>query len=194
MRFEKMAIPEVVLLTPKMWEDERGYFREVFRQNLFEDVVGAFAFVQDNEACSVSEGTIRGLHFQVEPKAQGKLVSCLSGAILDVAVDLRSGSPSYGRHVSAKLTADNGCRLWVPPGFAHGYCTLEPATKVGYSVTEYYDAHHDRGLAFDDPALGIAWPVSRKTAVLSPKDVRQPGFAELGSVFTYRPAAAPVAL
>jgi len=128
------------------------------------------------------------LHFQLEPRAQGKLVSCIQGAILDVAVDIRSGSPTYGRHVAAELTADNGRLLWVPPGFAHGFCTLVPDTKVSYKVTDYYSPEHDRGLAYNDPKLAIAWPATIGKATLSDKDRRQPTLGELGAMFTFSPA------
>jgi len=185
MQFERLDIPDVILITPKKFGDERGYFMESFRKSLFEEAVGNFDFVQDNQSLSADAGTIRGLHFQLEPKAQGKLVSCVTGAILDVAVDIRTGSPTYGHHVTAELTPDNGQMLWVPAGFAHGFCTLEANTKVSYKVTEYYSPEHDRGLAYDDPEIGINWPIASGKAVLSAKDRRQPKLAELGAVFTY---------
>jgi dTDP-4-dehydrorhamnose 3,5-epimerase len=158
---------------------------ESFRKSLFEEAVGNFDFVQDNQSLSADAGTIRGLHFQLEPKAQGKLVSCVVGSILDVAVDIRTGSPTYAHHVTAELTADNGRMLWVPPGFAHAFCTLEANTKVSYKVTDYYSPEHDRGLAYDDPEIGINWPIPISKAVLSAKDRRQPRLAELGALFTY---------
>ena len=185
MQFERLDIPDVILITPKKFGDERGYFMESFRKSLFEEAVGNFDFVQDNQSLSADAGTIRGLHFQLEPKAQGKLVSCVTGAILDVAVDIRTGSPTYGHHVTAELTRDNGQMLWVPAGFAHGFCTLEANTKVSYKVTEYYSPEHDRGLAYDDPEIGINWPIASGKAVLSAKDRRQPTLAELGAVLTY---------
>ncbi|MBO3762217.1 dTDP-4-dehydrorhamnose 3,5-epimerase [Ciceribacter sp. L1K22] len=189
MQFERLEIPEVVLLTPKKFGDARGYFMETFRKSLFEEMVGPFEFVQDNQSLSADPGTIRGLHFQLEPRAQGKLVSCIAGAILDVAVDIRVGSPTYGRHVGAELSAENGCMLWVPPGFAHGFCTLQPDTKVSYKVTDYYSPEHDRGLAFDDPDLAIAWPVAPDKAVLSAKDNQQPKLRDLETAFTFSSAA-----
>ncbi|MES5048092.1 dTDP-4-dehydrorhamnose 3,5-epimerase [Rhizobium nepotum] len=185
MHFERLDIPELVLITPKKFGDERGYFMESFRKSLFAEAVGNFDFVQDNQSLSADAGTIRGLHFQLEPKAQGKLVSCIVGSILDVAVDIRTGSPTYARHVTAELTADNGRMLWVPPGFAHAFCTLEANTKVSYKVTDYYSPEHDRGLAYDDPEIGINWPIPISKAVLSAKDRRQPRLAELGALFTY---------
>ena len=185
MQFERLDIPDVILITPKKFGDERGYFMESFRKSLFEEAVGNFDFVQDNQSLSADAGTIRGLHFQLEPKAQGKLVSCVTGAILDVAVDIRTGSPTYGHHVTAELTPDNGQMLWVPAGFAHGFCTLEANSKVSYKVTEYYSPEHDRGLAYDDPEIGINGPIASGKAVLSAKDRRQPKLAELGAMFTY---------
>lgn len=185
MLFERLDIPEVILITPKKFGDERGYFVECFRKSLFEEAVGNFDFVQDNQSLSADAGTIRGLHFQLDPKAQGKLVSCIMGAVLDVAVDIRTGSPTYGHHVTAELTAENGRMLWVPPGFAHAFCTLETNTKVSYKVTNYYSPEHDRGLAYDDPEIGINWPIPTSKAVLSAKDRRQPRLAELGTVFIY---------
>ncbi len=187
MNFESLPIPAIVLVSPKKFGDARGYFMETFRQSLFEEKVGSFSFVQDNQSLSADAGTIRGLHFQLEPRAQGKLVRCISGAILDVAVDIRVGSPTYGRHVSAELTAENGRQLWVPPGFAHGFCTLLPNTEVSYKVTDYYSPEHDRGLLWNDPALGIEWPVDAGKAVLSAKDLVQPALADLAESFRYKP-------
>lgn len=183
--FERFDIPDVLLIKPKKFGDARGYFMETFRQSLFEEQAGPVRFVQDNQSLSADVGTVRGLHFQLLPCAQGKLVSCVAGAIFDVAVDIRAGSPTYGKHVSAELTDENGYQLWVPPGFAHGFCTLEPMTKVSYKVTDYYSAEHDRGMRWDDPELGIAWPVAAESAALSAKDRNQPDFLSLGEYFTY---------
>lgn len=185
MNFEKLDIPDVVVIEPKKFGDSRGYFMETFRQALFAEHVGDFAFVQDNQSLSAEVGTVRGLHFQLDPMAQGKLVRCIAGALLDVAVDIRSGSPTYGKHVAVELTAENGKQLWVPPGFAHGFCTLAPNTEISYKVTNYYSAEHDRGLLWSDPALGIDWPVDLERAALSEKDKRQPSLADLGAVFSY---------
>jgi dTDP-4-dehydrorhamnose 3,5-epimerase len=128
---------------------------------------------------------VRGLHFQLPPKAQGKLVSCTVGALLDVAVDIRQGSLTYGQYVSAELTAENGEQLWVPAGFAHGFCTLVPDTIISYKVTDYYSPEHDRGLLWNDPAIGIDWPVSGESAILSDKDKRQPVLADLPASFVF---------
>jgi dTDP-4-dehydrorhamnose 3,5-epimerase len=183
--FEKLTIPGVVLIKPKKFGDTRGYFMETFRQSLFEQEVGNYSFVQDNQSLSADVGTIRGLHFQLAPRAQGKLVRCIAGSILDVAVDMRIGSPTYGQFVSAELTSENGHQLWVPPGFAHGFCTLAPSTEVSYKVTDYYSPDHDRGLLWSDPVIGIDWPVDVSKAVLSAKDTVQPVLADLKGGFVY---------
>jgi len=185
MEFVETGLPGVVKVVPKRFGDARGFFSELFRADLFTAAVGDVGFVQDNMSLSAEVGTIRGLHFQSHPTPQGKLIRCLAGAILDVAVDIRTGSPTYGRHVAVELTPENGAWLWVPVGFAHGFCTLKPDTAVLYKVTNYYDAACDKGVAFDDPAIGIAWPVDPSAAVLSDKDRRQPKLADLPAYFQY---------
>ncbi|MDR6192723.1 dTDP-4-dehydrorhamnose 3,5-epimerase [Agrobacterium pusense] len=185
MEFEKLMIEEVQLITPKKIGDDRGYFMENFRHDLFRDHLGDYTFVQENQSLSAKRCTVRGLHYQREPKAQGKLVRCVAGAIFDVAVDIRTGSPTYGRHVSAELSQENGQLLWIPPGFAHGFCTLRDNSIVCYKTTDYYSAAHDSGLCWDDPDLAIGWPVDISKAILSDKDRVQPYFAELdGNVFS----------
>lgn len=179
MQFLRLAIEEVLMVTPKRIGDDRGYFMETFRQSLFAEQAGDFAFVQDNQSLSADRGTVRGLHFQREPRAQGKLVRCIAGAILDVAVDIRPGSATFGQHVAAELSEANGRLLWIPPGFAHGFCTLTDNTVVSYKVTDYYSPDHDRGLLWNDPALAIDWPVDGGAATLSDKDRRQPRLADL---------------
>lgn len=174
-----------VLLVPIRHGDARGYFSETFRQDFFDKAVTPISFVQDNESLSAETGTVRGLHFQLNPKAQGKLVRCIAGAIVDVVVDIRQGSPTYGQHVRAELSAENGQQLWVPAGFAHGFCTLAPNTVVTYKVTEYHSPQHDRGLRWNDPALGIDWPVGEGKAVLSAKDTAQPLLSQLDANFFY---------
>jgi dTDP-4-dehydrorhamnose 3,5-epimerase len=186
MEFERLGVPDVLLVKPRKFGDHRGYFMETFRENLFEEHAGANHFVQDNRSFSAQVGTVRGLHFQVPPRAQGKLVSCTGGALLDVAVDIRQGSPTFGKAVSAELTAENGHQLWVPPGFAHGFCTLVPDTTISYKVTDYYSPEHDRGLLWNDPALGIDWPLGAEGAVLSDKDKAQPRLSDLLVAFVYR--------
>lgn len=187
MEVQSFDIPGVKLLVPRHIGDERGYFAETFRADIFADNCGDVTFVQDNESLSVKEGTVRGLHFQSEPYAQGKLVRCTAGALFDVAVDIRHGSPTFGKWVSETLTPDNGKQLWVPPGFAHGFCTLVRDTVIAYKVTGgYYSAECDKGFRWDDPAIGIAWPDVADPATLSPKDQRQPALAELPEYFPWR--------
>ncbi|TWD57306.1 dTDP-4-dehydrorhamnose 3,5-epimerase [Agrobacterium vitis] len=186
MQFETTKISGVFLITPKRFGDARGYFVETFRENLFQREVGDFHFVQDNQSFSAEVGTVRGLHFQLNPKAQGKLVSCAAGGLLDVAVDIRKGSPTYGQFVTAELSQENGCQLWVPPGFAHGFCTLKPNTVISYKVTDYYSPENDRGLLWNDPAIGIDWPVVEGQAILSDKDQKQPKLSDLDANFVYQ--------
>ncbi len=185
MQIIETALPEVKILTPKRFGDARGYFAETYSAKRMDDAGIFHPFIQDNLSHSASRGTIRGLHFQGPPSAQTKLVSCLAGAILDVAVDLRVGSPRFGQHVAVELSAQNGCQLLVPRGFAHGFCTLADQTLVAYKVDAYYDASVDFSLAFDDPALAIAWPITRAKAVLSDKDSRAPTLADLPRVFSF---------
>lgn len=185
MQVDRLSIADVVLIRPRRFGDERGYFAETFSTRAFGEKVATVAFVQDNEALSATAGTVRGLHFQREPAAQGKLIRVIRGAILDIAVDIRTGSPSFGRAVSARLDGAEGAQLWVPPGFAHGYCTLEPDTLVAYKVTEFYSPAHDGGILWNDPALGIDWMLPAGGAVLSDKDVNLPRLAELPPVFHY---------
>jgi len=189
MKFERLAIPSVFKITPARFGDARGYFSEVFKDQLFRDSVEDVGFVQDNQSLSATVGTVRGLHFQLAPFAQGKLVRCIAGAIFDVAVDIRVGSPTFGKWVGAELSADNGEQLWIPTGFAHGFATLQPDTVIHYKVTAPYSAAHDRGLFWDDPAIGIDWPVAPGEAVLSDKDKIQPKLSELQPGFVYNSTA-----
>jgi dTDP-4-dehydrorhamnose 3,5-epimerase len=187
MQLETRDLPGVMLLTPRRHGDERGYFAETFRADLFAAEVGAFPFVQDNESLSRRAGTIRGLHFQSEPHAQGKLVRCTAGALFDVAVDIRVGSPTFGQWMGEELTPENGKQLWIPPGFAHGFCTLVPDTVISYKVTGgYYNAECDKGVAWDDPAIGIQWPDVADAATLSAKDRQQPLLGDLPSYFHWQ--------
>lgn len=183
MEFRKFDIEGPALVMPRRIGDERGWFSEEFRVDAFKREVADVDFVQHNRSYSRPKGTLRGLHFQLDPRAQGKLVRCPRGRILDVAVDLRSSSPTFGQHVAAELTGENGHQLWVPAGFAHGFCTLEEDCEVAYLVTDYYSPDHDRGLLWNDPALGIEWPAAEADAMLSPKDRTQPRLADLGVVF-----------
>lgn len=179
------AIPEIKEIRPVRHRDPRGFFSEIFREALLREHGIDVPFVQENHSLSVDRGVVRGLHFQIPPEGQAKLVRVAAGAILDVAVDIRRGSPSYGRHVAVALSAAVGNQLFVPDGFAHGFCTLEPNSEVVYKVSRYYSPAHDTGLAWDDPELGIAWPVSGGEALLSDKDRRHPVLAELPAYFRY---------
>ena len=178
-----LPLPGPLLLEVRRFADTRGVFSETYNRRDFATVGVAEEFVQDNWSLSERVDTIRGLHFQRPPHAQGKLVRVLRRRILDVAVDMRRSSRQLGRHVAVELGAGDGRMLYVPPGFAHGFCTLEPMTEVAYKVTVDYAPESDGGIAWDDPDLGIEWPVSRNDAVLSDKDSRLPRFAELPLVF-----------
>lgn len=174
----------VYIIEPKRFGDDRGFFSETFRQNVFTEQTGADAdFVQDNFSYSKHRGTIRGLHYQAPPFAQGKLVRCSRGEIVDVAVDTRPGSSTFGKHVSAVLSAENGHQLWVPPGFLHGFSTLVDDTEVAYKVTNYYSGAHDGNVLWNDPALGIDWGIADNEAVLSDKDKIAPLFADWNNPF-----------
>lgn len=177
------AIPDVKVLLPKAFGDARGTFSETWNAARFAEHGIKLNFVQDNQSWSAPAGTVRGLHFQSAPRAQDKLVRVLRGRILDVAVDLRRASPTYGQWVAEELSAQNRKQLLVPVGFAHGFCTLEPDTEVLYKVTDFYSPANDLGIAWDDPDLAINWPVQKDQAVLSDKDTRQPAFRSLPAYF-----------
>lgn len=183
-------IPEIKMIRPKKHRDDRGFLSETWSQKKFAAVGLDDEYVQDNHTFSARRGTVRALHFQIPPFAQAKLVRCTRGAIFDVAVDIRRGSPTFGRHVSALMTAGDWCEVLIPVGFAHGYCTLEPETEVLYKVSDYYAPHHERGLLWDDPALGIDWPVDPAAAILSERDRGHPPLAELKDLFEYEGAGA----
>ncbi|MEO1237869.1 MAG: dTDP-4-dehydrorhamnose 3,5-epimerase [Planctomycetota bacterium] len=192
MQITPLSIPDVLLLEPKRFGDRRGYFAEVYSAAKLADHGIDLDFVQDNESLSAEPGTVRGLHFQTPPHAQDKLVRCAQGALLDVAVDIRRGSPTYGHHVTAVLSADNGHQLLVPRGFAHGFATLGPDTVILYKVTDVYAPECDAGLRWDDADLAIDWQlpgIDPADAVLSDKDAALPGFAEFESPFVYEPVA-----
>lgn len=171
-------------LRPKKIGDERGYFAETLRMNALQEHAGPIDFVQDNQSMSVRAGTVRGIHFQSHPAAQGKLVRCLSGKLFDVAVDLRADSPTFCRWISTVLSPDEINQLWVPVGFGHGFCSLEPNSVISYRVTSYYSPEHDKGVAWDDPAIGIEWPDIVEPETLSQKDRSQPSLAQLPRYFT----------
>lgn len=184
MEFHDLDLADLIEIRPKKFVDPRGYFSETFRADAFEAAVGAHAFVQDNQSLSRTAGTIRGLHFQTAPATQGKLVRCLAGSIFDVAVDLRRDSPDYGKWAGLELSAEAGNQLWIPAGFAHGFCTLEPDTVVSYKVTAYYSPAHDSGVRWNDPAIGIVWPDVTDPETLSEKDKVQPLLADLPPLFS----------
>ena len=185
MQIAQLAIADVKLITPSIFRDDRGFFSETYNRKALVEAGIASEFVQDNHSLSRQRGVVRGLHFQVAPRGQGKLIRVTRGAILDVAVDIRVGSPTYGQHVTAVLSATNWQQLWVPIGFAHGFCTLEANTEVQYKVTDYYAPECDRGILWHDPALGISWPVAFDEAVLSDKDRKQPRLADAPAAFAY---------
>ena len=176
-------IPAVKLIRPKRHGDARGWFSEVYRADVLARAGLDIPFVQDNQSFSAPKGTIRGLHFQLAPQAQTKLVRVLSGAILDVAVDLRRDSSTFAQHVAVTLDAEAGEQLLIPHGFAHGFCTLTSDTMVAYKVDAYYSPAHDRAVAWNDPDIAVAWPLAEAEAILSDKDQRAPRLAEIGPHF-----------
>jgi dTDP-4-dehydrorhamnose 3,5-epimerase len=171
-------------MIPRKIKDERGYFSEVFRASAFTEQAGAVDFVQENQSMSHAVGTVRGLHFQSNPAAQGKLVRCLRGRIFDVAVDLRHDSADYGRWIATILTPEQQNQLWVPPGFGHGFCTLEADSVISYRVSNYYSPENDKGVAWNDQNIAIRWPDVANPETLSPKDRAQPALADLPSYFS----------
>lgn len=174
-----------IIVRPKRFKDHRGWFSETYSEASAAAVGIDLRFVQDNQSFSSAAGTIRGLHFQKPPHAQAKLVRCTRGSIIDYAVDIRRGSPTYGKHVSTKLTAEGGEQIFVPVGFAHGFVTLEPNVEVAYKVSGIYAPHCDGGLIWNDPDIAIAWPVSPSDALLSDKDAALPSLSGFISPFDY---------
>ena len=185
LRITDAAIPDVKILEAGAVEDAYGFVASPFDRELFAAHGLASDFVQDSESLSGPKGTLRGMHYQSPPAAQAKLVRCLAGAILDVVVDIRHGSPTFGGHVAVELSAANRRLLFVPIGFAHGFLTLFDDTEVAYKLSGYYSPEHDSGIAFDDPALGIGWGIALKDAVTSEKDARHPRLADAPVHFTY---------
>ena len=174
MNFTRLKIPDVILCEPEVFGDDRGYFAETFRQDKLDDFLGfKINFYQDNESKS-SFGVLRGLHYQLAPHAQTKLVRVIQGSVLDVAVDIRKGSPTFGKHVAVELTAENKKQLLVPRGFAHGFVVLSKEAIFAYKVDNYYNPECDRGIAFDDESLGIDWQLKTSDLQLSAKDTQQP--------------------
>jgi dTDP-4-dehydrorhamnose 3,5-epimerase len=184
MTFEDTFIPAVKIVTPKKHCDARGFFSQTYKQSDWLKSGFDLTFVQDNHSFSAPVGTLRGLHFQLPPCAQDKLVRVTRGRILDVAVDIRRSSPTFGRHVAVELSAQSWQQLFIPIGFAHGFITLEPDTEVLYKVSAVYSPEHDRGLAYDDPSLGINWPMPLEGAVVSEKDMRWPRLKDLKEAFS----------
>lgn len=176
--FESTTIADVVLITPRRYEDARGHLIETYEREAFFSAGIRAAFIQDNRSLSSRRGTVRGLHYQADPAAQAKLVSVPSGAVFDVAVDLRRGSPSYGRWFGTELSVDNGRLLFVPRGCAHGFCTLADDTVVSYKLDAAYSPAHEYGIAWNDPEIGIDWPIDAQGAILSDRDRALPGFSE----------------
>ena len=187
MQVTELSIPGVKVLTMRRHGDHRGFFSETYNARAFAEAGITATFVQDNQSLSSEKHTIRGLHLQLDPMAQGKLVRVPRGRILDVAVDVRRGSPTFGKHVAAEISADAWNAIYVPAGFAHGFCTLEPNTEVVYKVTAYYSPEHERGILWNDPALGIAWPT--REPQLSAKDRLYPTLADAPTFFTHVPEA-----
>jgi dTDP-4-dehydrorhamnose 3,5-epimerase len=183
MQIIELSIPDVKVLTPKKFGDARGYFCETYSEKAFAAIGIVDRFVQDNHSLSVPVGTLRGLHFQLPPFAQAKLVRVVRGAIFDVAVDIRPGSPSFGKWCGATISAELGNQILLPVGFAHGFVTLEPNTEVVYKVTNFYDPASDRGMMWNDPAIGIEWPLLEQAPeqgpLLSDKDQKHPLLADL---------------
>ena len=179
------GLPALRAILPRRHRDARGFFSEVWREDIMRNAGIHLRFVQENHALSRAAGTIRGLHFQIGEAAQAKLIRCSRGSILDVAVDIRRGSPTYGRHKTIILSEQNWMQLYVPVGFAHGYCTLQPDTEVIYKVTAYYDPSSERGLAWDDPEIGIAWPVNQERAIITERDRTFSRLAALPEFFRF---------
>lgn len=176
-------IAEVKLIVPRIHKDQRGFFSETYNKAGLAELGPNLEFVQDNHSLSVDRGVVRGLHFQIPPFAQDKLVRVIRGSVFDVAVDIRRGSSTYGRHVARVISAADWNQFLVPAGFAHGFCTLESNTEVIYKVTNYYSPEHDRGLLWNDADLGIAWPIGDTEAILSEKDRTLPRFSNLPAYF-----------
>ena len=183
MKFTPLSISDVILIEPTVHGDKRGYFVETFRQDLFEEALGyKVKFIQDNESKS-SKGVLRGLHYQLEPYSQSKLLRVIEGSVLDVAVDIRKSSPTFGQHVAVELTEKNKRQLFVPHGFAHGFVVLSDSATLAYKVDNYYAPEHDRGIAFNDIKLGIDWRLTMQELHLSEKDKTQPLLSDVIDLF-----------
>jgi len=169
-----LRIPDIKVITARKWNDHRGWLSETFSRRAFAEAGLPFDFFQDNQSFSIEPGTVRGLHYQTTPWAQDKLIRVLSGRIYDVVVDIRRASTTFLQWISYELSADNGHQIFVPAGFAHGFCTLEPSTQVLYKVTNFYAPDHERGIRWNDPELAIDWPINEDRAIISEKDAVLP--------------------
>jgi dTDP-4-dehydrorhamnose 3,5-epimerase len=183
MQIERAAIPDVLIIRPRKLGDERGFFSETFKQDALGEFGVTHNWVQENHAYSAQRGVVRGLHFQRPPMAQAKLLRVVRGAIFDVAVDIRAGSETYGRHVALELSAENWTQIYVPAGFAHGYCALSADTEVLYKVSAGHGPVEEGGLRWNDPALDIAWPITLEEAIVNGRDQAWSGFADFASPF-----------
>lgn len=186
MKIEKLAIPEVILVTPPRFGDNRGFFSETYNTKRMADAGITQPFVQDNQSLSKEKGVIRGLHCQLLPHGQGKLVRCTRGAIWDVAVDARAGSPTYGQWVAAELSEENWSQLWIPVGFLHGFCTLTPNAEVQYKCTDFWNKETERSVRWNSPEIDIKWPIEPSQAILSDKDQEAPTFDAVQNWFEYK--------
>lgn len=182
-KITQLEIPGLLLIIPKRFEDSRGYFTELYNEKLLADAGEPVGFVQDNFSLSRKKGTVRGLHYQIPPRQQAKLVRVSRGRILDVALDLRPSSASFGKHISRELSAENGEQIFIPAGFAHGFCTLENDTEVVYKVSDFYDPQTEQGVLWSDPDLNISWPVEPQQATVSEKDAKLPLFKDMQKHF-----------
>jgi len=182
MNVQRLKIPDVLLITPTQHTDARGFVSEVYRADLFSTIGINAVFVQDNHSYSNLRGALRGLHLQKPPRSQGKLVRCTRGAVLDVVVDVRPGSSTFGSHASTELSAANWRQIWIPPGFAHGFVTLEAESEIVYKTTDYYDSQSEVGIAWNDPALGIDWRFDPADITLSAKDRDNPNLADMAAL------------
>ena len=187
MKLTSLALPDIMVMTPKLFFDERGVFTETYSKRRLAQLGIDVEFVQDNHAVSMRAGTVRGLHFQIPPFAQDKLVRVLRGRILDVVVDIRRGSPSFGKSVSVELSAEDWTQIFVPKGYAHGLCTLEDGTEVLYKTSDFYSPECERGILWNDPDLGIDWPVGGAVAALSDKDRALPRLKDARDLFAFAP-------
>ncbi len=186
MKVDRLAIPDVILITPQKFGDSRGFFSETYNAPRLRAEAGIeLAFVQDNHSFSKERGVVRGLHCQLEPHAQGKLLRCSKGTIYDVAVDARTGSPTYGQWVGAELSGDNWAQLWIPPGFLHGFCTLTDDVEVMYKCTDVWNRDAERAVVWNCPEIGIDWPIKPDEALLSDKDKAAPAFSAARDWFRY---------